>query len=72
MAEEVKLVPVEIIHADEPVMEIRLANGSTIRARLIITAAFERVGKKDEMGNPMIQFTSQVVAGIVATKSLSN
>ena len=72
MAEDVKLVPVEIIHADEPVMEIRLANGSTMRARLIITSVFERVGQKDELGNPVMQCTWQVAMGIMPTKSLSN
>lgn len=36
---EVKATPLEIIHADEPIMEIRLSNSYTARVRLIVTSA---------------------------------
>jgi hypothetical protein len=72
MSEEVKLIPLDVIHADEPVMEIRLSNGYTMRARLIVTAVYEHAGKRDDLGNPMMQCTWQVAMGIVPTRKVSN
>lgn len=68
MGEDGKLVPVEILHADEPVMEVRLANGYSIRCRLIVTGVFEAPGQFDNIGNPILQMTSQVVVGIAPTR----
>jgi hypothetical protein len=64
--------PLEIIHADEPILEFRLSNGYTVRARLILTQAWE-MSDQDAFGNPNIQVIFQAVPmGVVPTKAVTN
>lgn len=63
-----KPIPLEIIHADEPMLEFRLSNGFTARARLVLTAAWEMPGEIDAFGCPPINVSYQILMmGLVPT-----
>jgi hypothetical protein len=63
-----KPTPLDIIHADEPVLEFRLSNGFTARARLALTGAWEMPGELDVFGCPPVQVNYQIlVMGLIPT-----
>lgn len=68
----VRPTPLEIIHSDEPVLEYRLSNGFTARARLVVVAAWEMPGPLDEFGCPQVKVSYQIlIMGLIPTPKVN-
>lgn len=59
-----RMAPVGIVQADEPWMEITLADGFKVRLRVIVTGVFRVEGQFDPNGNPLYSLSYQLVTGV--------
>ena|SRR5437867_8103296 len=60
----VELVPVDF-EASEPWSEVKLADGSVLKAKIVFTGIARMDGERDSVGNPIYTIHQQVVFKLV-------
>lgn len=69
MSEQEALTHVKILSAEEPESLIKLADGTQISARLILSSVFRVDGEHDAQGNQSYRTNWQITSTIIPVKS---
>ena len=61
----VKRTPVEVLEPSSVVGEVKLADGTTLKLRVLVNSAYRLEGLTDEAGRPAYQLESMLIPSVV-------